>query len=138
MLFLRGCARYSQCYHVKQMIFFRRCIAVNTITKEDTAIQLRDERVVQFREPTADDGKEMFRIVKESEVLDVNSSYSYLLWTKYFNTSSIVSSCVDQVIGFVSGSLLPDSPDTLFVWQVVEVPKFRGPGPATNSIDQII
>lgn len=138
MLFLRGCARYSQCYHVKQMIFFRRCIAVNTITKKETAIQLRDERVVQFREPTADDGKEMFRIVKESEVLDVNSSYSYLMWSKYFNKTSIVASCEDEVIGFVSGFLFPDSPDTLFVWQVAVDPKFRGHGLATKLIDQLI
>src|SRR5699024_12855517 len=102
MLFLRGCARYSQCYHVKQMILFRRCIAVNTITKEETAIQLRDERVVQFREPTADDGKEMFRIVKESEVLDVSTSYSYLMWSIDLNKTSIVSTCEHEFIGCVS------------------------------------
>src|SRR5699024_6814417 len=126
MLFLRGCARYSQCYHVKQMIFFRRCIAVNTITKEETAIQLRDERVVQIREPTADDGKEMFSIVKESEVVYVHSSYSYLLWTLYFYKTFIVASCEYEVIWFVSGFLIPDSRDIVYVWQVSVDPKFRG------------
>src|SRR5699024_7803413 len=138
MLFLRGCARYSQCYHVKQMILFRRCIAVNTITKEETAIQLRDERVVQFREPTADDGKEMFRIVKESEVLDINSSYSYLMWNRYINITSIVPSCEDEVIRFVSGFLGPDSTDTLFVWRIAVDPKFGSHGLATKLIDQLI
>ena len=120
------------------MKFFRRCIAVNTIIEDKTAILLKDERIVNFREPTEDDGKEMFRIVNESKVLDVNSSYSYLMWSKYFNKTSIIATCEDEVIGFVSGFLQPDSLDTLFVWQVAVDPAFRGHGLATTLIDQLI
>lgn len=80
----------------------------------------------------------MFRIVKESKVLDVNSSYSYLLWSKYFNKTSIIAKCDDEVIGFVSGFLLPESPDTLFVWQVAVDQDFRGYGLATKLIRQLI
>lgn len=120
------------------MKFFRRCIAVNTILEDKTAILLKDERIVNFREPTEDDGKEMFRIVNESKVLDVNSSYSYLMWSKYFNKTSIIATCEDEVIGFVSGFLQPDSLDTLFVWQVAVDPAFRGHGLATTLIDQLI
>ena len=80
----------------------------------------------------------MYRIVKESKVLDVNSSYSYLLWSKYFSKTSIIATCEDEVIGFVSGFLQPESPDTLFVWQVAVDQKFRGHGLATKLIKQLI
>ncbi len=80
----------------------------------------------------------MFRIVKESKVLDVNSSYSYLLWSKYFNKTSIVAACKGKVIGFVSGFLQPDALDTLFVWQVAVDPAFRGHGLATKLIQQLM
>ncbi|HLR55068.1 MAG TPA: diaminobutyrate acetyltransferase [Pseudogracilibacillus sp.] len=91
-----------------------------------------------FREPTDSDGKEMYRIVEESKVLDVNSSYSYLLWSKFFSKTSIIATCDDKVIGFVSGFLQPDSPDTLFVWQVAVDSDFRGYGLATTLIQQLI
>lgn len=80
----------------------------------------------------------MYRIVKESKVLDVNSSYSYLLWSKYFSKTSIIATCDDEVIGFVSGLLQPESPETLFVWQVAVDQKFRGHGLATKLIKQLI
>jgi len=81
----------------------------------------------------------MFRIVKESNVLDVNSSYSYLMWGKYFNSTSIVAESKDnEVVGFVSGFLLPESDDTLFVWQVGVDKKQRGKGLATKLITELI
>jgi L-2,4-diaminobutyric acid acetyltransferase len=80
----------------------------------------------------------MFRIVKESQVLDVNSSYSYLLWSKYFSKTSIIATCKGKPIGFVSGFLQPDAPDTLFVWQVAVDTKFQGHGLATKLIRQLI
>src|SRR5699024_5689529 len=80
----------------------------------------------------------MYRIVEESKVLDVNSSYSYLLWSKFFSKTSIIATYEDKVIGFVSGFLQPDSPDTLFVWQVAVDSDFRGYGLATTLIQQLI
>ena len=80
----------------------------------------------------------MFRIVEESKVLDVNSSYSYLMWSKYFNETSIVAECEDEVIGFVSGFRQPTSLDTLFVWQVAIDLDFRGLGLATKLIEQLL
>lgn len=80
----------------------------------------------------------MFRIVEESKVLDVNSSYSYLMWSKYFNETSIVAESEDKVIGFVSGFIQPTSLDTLFVWQVAVDPDFRGLGLATKLIEQLL
>lgn len=81
----------------------------------------------------------MFRIVKESNVLDVNSSYSYLMWSKFFHHTSIIAQNEQgNIIGFVTGFLQPDSPDTLFVWQVAVDQTYRGMGLATNLIDQLL
>lgn len=80
----------------------------------------------------------MFRIVEESKVLDVNSSYSYLMWSKYFHETSIVAESEDKVVGFVSGFIQPTSLDTLFVWQVAVDLDYRGLGLATKLIEQLL
>lgn len=80
----------------------------------------------------------MFRIVEESKVLDVNSSYSYLLWGKYFNKTSIIATCDDEVVGFITGFIPPEQADTLFIWQVAVDANFRGYGLATHLIHQLL
>src|SRR5690625_7976148 len=80
----------------------------------------------------------MFRIVEESKVLDVNSSYSYLMWGKYFSKSSIVAEIDHELIGFVTGFLQPNSPNSLFVWQIAVDPKHRGKKLATRLIDTLL
>src|SRR5699024_1687267 len=116
----------------------RRLIAVNTANKEQTAIKTKDNQTIFFREPTDSDGKEMYRIVEESKVLDVNSAYCYLLWSKFCSKTSIIATCDDKVIGFVSGFLQPDSPDRLVVWLVAVDSSRRDYGLATTFIQQLI
>lgn len=77
-------------------------------------------------------------MVAESNVLDINSSYSYLMWGKYFNKSSIVAELDHELIGFVTGFLQPNSPDTLFVWQVAVAPEHRGKKLATRLIETLL
>jgi len=79
----------------------------------------------------------MFRIVRESKVLDVNSEYSYLLWGKYFQETSIIAVCEDEAIGFISGFIPPEKEDTLFIWQVAVDNNYRGYGLATHLIEQL-
>lgn len=106
--------------------------------KEKPVSKVKIVEKIIFREPTEDDGSEMFRIVKESEVLDVNSSYSYLMWGKFFNKSSIVAESNNQLVGFVSGFVQPNTPDTLFVWQVAVDSSHRGKGLATTLIENLL
>lgn len=80
----------------------------------------------------------MFRLVKDSKVLDVNSSYCYLMWSKYFNKTSIVAHYEDELIGFISGFIQPESTDTLFIWQIAVDENFRGQGLATTLIEQLL
>lgn len=80
----------------------------------------------------------MFRIVKDSGVLDVNSAYSYLMWGKYFSETSCVALNDNKVIGFVSGFIQPEQTDTLFVWQIAIDSDFQGKGLATQLLEELL
>lgn len=71
----------------------------------------------------------------ESNVLDVNSPYSYTLWCRDFAATSIVARDGGRPCGFVTGYLRPDAPGTLFVWQVAVDAAQRGRGLARLMLD---
>ena len=58
---------------------------------------------VLFRSPQIDDGVRLWEIARDSKVLDLNSSYAYLLWCRDFSATSIVAEVDGRVVGFVSG-----------------------------------
>ncbi|HEY9328638.1 diaminobutyrate acetyltransferase [Streptomyces sp. PDY-4] len=91
---------------------------------------------LQIDRPTVADGAVLWRIAKDSKVLDLNSSYSYLLWCRDFAaTSAVARDESGEPIGFVSGYLRPDSPRTLLVWQVAVDASYRGRGIAAALLD---
>ncbi len=91
---------------------------------------------LQIDRPTVADGAELWRIARDSKVLDLNSSYSYLLWCRDFAaTSAVARDEHGAPIGFVSGYLRPDSPRTLLVWQVAVDASHRGRGLAAALLD---
>src|SRR5919198_5457177 len=95
---------------------------------------------VDFRlvAPGDDDGREMWRIARDTNVLDVNSPYSYLLWCRDFADSSVVARDIgDRVCGFITGFIRPRSADTLFVWQVAVDQAYRGRGLAKRMLDHL-
>lgn len=81
-----------------------------------------------FRNPRIDDGAAMWRIVKNSGVLDVNSAYLYLLLCKDFSESCIVAEHHGKVVGFVTGYRVPGRPAVIFLWQVGVDESMRGQG----------
>jgi L-2,4-diaminobutyric acid acetyltransferase len=87
--------------------------------------------------PGDDDGREMWRIARDTEVLDVNSPYSYLLWCRDFADSSVVARDGDRVCGFITGYIRPRSAVTLFVWQVAVDQAYRGRGLAKRMLDYL-
>lgn len=90
-----------------------------------------------LRSPVVEDGAALWRIAAESKVLDVNSSYAYLLWCRDFARSSVVATVGDEVVGFITGFIRPDRPDTLMVWQVAVDSKHRGRGLARRMLDHL-
>ncbi|CAM5451691.1 hypothetical protein SFUMM280S_06955 [Streptomyces fumanus] len=86
--------------------------------------------------PRVTDGAALWRMARDSKVLDLNSSYSYLLWCRDFAATSAVARAESgEAVGFVTGYVRPDRPDTLFVWQVAVDAAYRGRGLAAALLD---
>ena len=90
-----------------------------------------------LRRPTLEDGGAMWRVARDSQTLDLNSSYAYLLWARDFAATSVVAERDGVVVGFVSGYVRPDSPGTLMVWQVAVDADQRGHGLAGRMLDHL-
>ncbi|MBC2866491.1 diaminobutyrate acetyltransferase [Streptomyces mexicanus] len=93
---------------------------------------------VSIDRPTTADGAALWRLAQDSGTLDVNSSYSYLLWCRDFAATSAVARDADgEVVGFVTGYVRPDRPHTLLVWQVAVDAAHRGRGLAARMLDAL-
>lgn len=86
--------------------------------------------------PRLEDGAALWRIARDSQALDLNSSYSYLLWCRDHATTSIVARDANaEPVGFITGYLRPQDPRTLLVWQVAVDHGQRGRGLAAAMLD---
>ncbi|MEU5085665.1 diaminobutyrate acetyltransferase [Streptomyces sp. NPDC021356] len=93
---------------------------------------------VSIERPAVADGAALWRLAKDSGTLDVNSSYSYLLWCRDFAATSAVARDADgEAVGFVTGYVRPDRPGTLLVWQVAVDARHRGRGLAARLLDAL-
>jgi L-2,4-diaminobutyric acid acetyltransferase len=88
--------------------------------------------------PLLPDGAALWRIAADSGALDLNSSYSYLLWCRDFADTSVVARHDGSVIGFVTGYLRPTALNTLMIWQVAVDPAHRGRGLAALLLDGLL
>jgi L-2,4-diaminobutyric acid acetyltransferase len=92
---------------------------------------------MQLLEPSLEDGRELWRMARDSQVLDVNSPYSYTLWCRDFADTSVVARIGDETCGFITGYVRPQQPDTFFVWQVAVDQAHRGKGLARRMLDRL-
>jgi L-2,4-diaminobutyric acid acetyltransferase len=96
------------------------------------------EGETSFRLPVHEDGPEIWKLIRDSKPLDLNSAYSYLLLTHYFANTCVVVEDREGVAGFVSGFISPQQPDCLFIWQVAVRPRMRGQGLAGRMLRWIL
>lgn len=89
---------------------------------------------ILFRIPQKKDAKEIVNLIRTGGTLDMNSEYLYLLQSTHFNETCCVATYEDEIIGFVSGYILPLKKDKLFIWQVAVSNKFRGQNLAMKII----
>lgn len=106
--------------------------------KEGQVAMEEQKEKLTFRMPSEEDGKDVWQLIKETGVLDLNSSYSYLMWSKFFDETSVVVEADGQIVGFISGFIQPKSPETLFVWQVAVDASQRGKGLASRMLQAIL
>lgn len=92
---------------------------------------------VGFGSPRLDDGRELWRLARDSQTLDLNSVYTYVLWCRDFAATSVVARSAAGVCGFIIGFARPEQPRTLFVWQVAVDGAQRGRGLAHRMLDYL-
>ncbi|HEY2764021.1 MAG TPA: diaminobutyrate acetyltransferase [Pseudonocardiaceae bacterium] len=93
---------------------------------------------VTIAEPDSADGPHLWRLTRDSGVLDVNSSYAYLMWCRDFAGTSAVARLDGTVVGFVTGFVRPQAPDTVMVWQVAVDAQQRGRNLAGRMLHTIV
>lgn len=60
----------------------------------------------------------MWDLARQSPTLDLNSPYSYLILCRHFADTCVVADLGGELAGFLTGYLLPQRSDTVFVWQI--------------------
>lgn len=110
----------------------------NVRTTPSPEAESNGESDVALRPPTIADGTQLWQLAKDTKVLDVNSSYSYLLWCRDFADTTIVAESDGRVVGFVTGFRRQSAPNTLFVWQVAVDESQRGKGVGRAMLDTLL
>ncbi|MDN5816223.1 diaminobutyrate acetyltransferase, partial [Yaniella sp.] len=95
---------------------------------------------IDLRAPRQSDGAAMWRLTRDTGVLDLNSSYQYLLWCRDFSATSVVavSDHDQQLMGYITGYMRPDDPAVLMIWQVAVDDAARGHGLASRMLDYLV
>lgn len=101
---------------------------------EEEVIVMSDTDKIVFRHPTAADGYTVNQLVAANPPLDPNSVYCNLLQCSHFADTAMAAFDGEQMLGFVSGYRPPQTPEVLFVWQLVVDKKARGMGLAKRLI----
>ena len=96
------------------------------------------EQNFTFYLPSTDDGWMVSQLIHDCPPLDENSVYCNLLQCHHFSATSVAVRLDDELVGFISGYLIPGRPDTLFIWQVAVSEKARGHGIAARMIRHIL
>ncbi|CAA0096706.1 L-2,4-diaminobutyric acid acetyltransferase [Mycolicibacterium vanbaalenii] len=90
-----------------------------------------------LRRPTDADAIAMHRLVATTGVLDLNSTYAYLLMATDFADTCIVADRGGELCGLITGYHPPTRPEVLFVWQVAVAASARGTGLAGTMLDTL-
>lgn len=84
------------------------------------------------------DGVAIWQLVSESDTLDTNSCYTYLLLCSDFADTCLVSYDGDRLAGFVAGYIPPPRDDTVFVWQIGVSASYRGEGLGRQLLSRFV
>lgn len=80
----------------------------------------------------------MWRIARDSQTLDLNSSYAYVLFARDFAATSRIALVDDVPAAFVIGYRRPADPSCLFIWQIAVDEAFRGLGLAGRMLHHLV
>lgn len=93
---------------------------------------------LNLRQPRSEDGYKVWSLISQCSPLDTNSVYCNLLQCTHFSRHCILAEHNDTILGWISAYLMPEEPETLFVWQVAVHPDARGHGLAKKLLLHLI
>ncbi|MBK0327987.1 diaminobutyrate acetyltransferase [Rhodobacteraceae bacterium F11138] len=102
------------------------------------ARDLHGKSLPVFRTPQAKDGAAIWELVRACKPLDENSMYCNLIQCDHFRETCVVAELNGKIAGWVSAYVLPDDPETVFVWQVAVSPDARGSGLGTLMLAELL
>ncbi|MFA7665656.1 MAG: diaminobutyrate acetyltransferase [Burkholderiaceae bacterium] len=105
------------------------------MTDTDPSTARQDLRL-QFRTACPADGAALWRLVKATGTLELNSAYFYLVFATDFGDTCLVAEYDGDLVGTVIGYRPPRHPDHAFVWQVGVLPALRGQGLGRRLLDE--
>ena len=98
----------------------------------------KTEPKLSLRKPNREDGAGIWTLIAACRPLDENSMYCNLIQCDHFRDTCVVAELDGEIVGWVSAYLMPDDPETMFVWQVAVSEKARGRGLGARMLDHII
>ena len=102
------------------------------------ALELFRKDSLTLRKPRAEDGAAIWELIRACKPLDENPMYCNLIQCDHFADTCVVAEKDGQIVGWISGYIVPDDPQTLFVWQVAVSEQARGLGLGTRMLDHLI
>jgi L-2,4-diaminobutyric acid acetyltransferase len=93
---------------------------------------------LRLRPPELEDGAAVWELIRACGPLDDNSMYCNFLQCDHFADTCVVAELDGEIVGWVSGYILPAEPETLFVWQVAVSESARGMGVAKSMLTDLI
>ena len=91
-----------------------------------------------LRHPRLHEAAAIHSLVAECPPLDLNSVYSYLLLCQHHCETCVVAEAAGDIVAFTSGYILPQSPDTLFIWQIAVGCQARRQGVAQRMLHELL
>ncbi|KAA9008180.1 diaminobutyrate acetyltransferase [Histidinibacterium aquaticum] len=91
-----------------------------------------------FRKPEAEDGSQIWELIRDCKPLDENSMYCNLLQCDHFADTCVVGEVEGEALGWISAYIPPSEPDTIFVWQVAVHERARGMGLGKKMLTHLL
>ncbi|WP_284644395.1 diaminobutyrate acetyltransferase [Paenibacillus silviterrae] len=97
-----------------------------------------NEKTIRFRYPDKEDGAAVWRLVKETETLDLNAVYCYIMLCDYFRSTCVIAEDEDGIVGFLSAFRSPEQQDCLFIWQIAVKPSRQRRGIGKQMLHELL
>lgn len=110
----------------------------NNESYEDPGSTNTSDDAILIRHTIPADGQNIWRLIKETGVLDPNSVYCYLLLCEHFNKTCLIAEKDGKLVGFVTAYILPNDNKALFIWQIGTSAEVRNRGIAKKLILKLL